>query len=92
MYIRNLNSEVRNGQATITLNYDEIRCICNSLFRLSTVENVEKESNFDKVRAGFITLFALVKHGMIPDFELQTMYNLICKQGPETEKGGNSNE
>ena len=88
MNIKNLSSEKGFANATISLDYEEIRCICNSLFTLSTVENVEQESNFDKVRADFVALFALVKHGMIPEFESAIIYKLLCKQDSQNKKGG----
>ena len=88
MHIKKLIIEADNGQATITLNYNEIKCICSSLFRLSKIEKVRKESDFDEVMDGFISLFNILKHGMIPESELQTMCNLICEQVPEIEKGG----
>ena len=65
--------------ATVELNYDEIRCVCNSLYELSKNPNIEKEPNLNTVFKSFIGLFSLVKDGCIPDFELTQMYNL-CKQ------------
>lgn len=86
MNIEGLSREKGSASATITLNYDEIRCICNSLYALSHIESAEKEKNFNQVRAMFIELFALVKHGMIPDFEIKCMYDLLF------EKNGSSEE
>ena len=51
-------------------------------------DDVEKDKNFDIVRKRFIELFALVKHGHIPEFELNLMHKLIHKNDHPTEKGG----
>lgn len=86
MNIEGLIREKGNTSVTVTFNYDEIRCICNSLYALSQIEGVEKEKNFNQVRAMIIELFALVKHGTIPDFEVKCMYDLLY------EKNGTSDE
>lgn len=81
--------ELRTGNSVIVkLDYDELRCINNSLYELSRYDDLEKEDNFNDVRAKFIELFALVKHGKIPDFELKNMYKLMIEQDDPTEKGG----
>lgn len=77
MIIRDLSTN--NKVVTVTFNYDEIRCVNNALFYLSEFDDVDKDSNFDDVRAKFIELFALVKHGKIPEFELKQMYKLMYK-------------
>ena len=77
MIIRDLSTN--NKVVTVTFNYDELRCINNSLFYLSKFDDVDKDRNLDDVRAKFIELFALVKHGIIPEFELKQMYKLIYK-------------
>ena len=76
------------NSVVVKLNYDELRCINNSLFELSRYDDLEKEDNLNDVRAKFIELFALVKHGTIPDFELKNMYKLMIEQDHTTEKGG----
>lgn len=81
--------ELHTGNSVVEkLNYDELRCINNSLFELSRYDDLEKEDNLNDVRAKFIELFALVKHGMIPDFELKNMYKLMIEQYHPTGKGG----
>lgn len=75
MYIRNLDT--KNKDVTVTLNYDELRCVYNALYEISRFDDIEKDSNFDEVRLKFIELFALVKHGKIPKYELEEMYKLI---------------
>lgn len=85
MYIKELNTR---NYVIVRLDYDELRCINNSLYELSRYDDLEKEDNLNDVRAKFIELFALVKHGMIPDFELKNMHKLMIKQDYPTEKGG----
>ena len=77
MIIRDLSTS--NKTVTVTFNYDELRCINSSLFYLSEFDDVDKDSNFDDVRAKLIELFALLKHGKIPEFELKQMYRLLYK-------------
>lgn len=87
MNIRELNTSSK--MVTVTLDYDELRCINNAMYQVSKFDDVEKDKNFNNVRAKIIELFALVKHGMIPEFELQWMYKLLCNQQEyPTEKGG----
>ena len=86
MNIREINT---NGRfATVTFDYDELRCLCNSLYGVSKFDDVEKDDNFNNVYAKIIELFALVKHGKIPEFELRKMYELFYGIDPQTEKGG----
>jgi hypothetical protein len=75
MVIRELNSDKKF--VTITLDYDECRCLCNSMYQLSIIDTVDRENNFDSVYAKTIELFSLVKHGKIPAFELKQIYNLL---------------
>lgn len=86
MTIRELNTN--SGFVTVTLDYEDLRCINNSLYELSRFDDVEKDNNFDIVRKRFIELFSLVKHGHIPEFELNLMHKLIHKNDHPTEKGG----
>lgn len=86
MNIREINTNSKF--ATVTFDYDELRCLCNSLFEVSRFDDVEKDKNFDIVRKKFIELFALVKYGHIPEFELNLMHKLIHKNDHPTEKGG----
>ena len=82
--------ELHTGDSVIVkLDYDELRCINNSLYELSRYDDLEKDDNLNDVRAKFIELFALVKHGKIPEFELDLIYKLLCNQQEyPTEKGG----
>lgn len=87
MFIRELNTS--NKMVTVTFDYDELRCIQNALYQVSKFDDVEKDRNFNNVRAKIIELFALVKHGMIPEFELSWMHKLLCNQQDHPpEKGG----
>lgn len=79
MLIRELNTNSK--QATVTFDYDELRCLSNSLYEVSKFDDVKKDIEFKKVYAKIIELFALVKHGNIPEFELRMMYKLLFEQG-----------
>lgn len=85
MTIKELDSKYKT--ATISLNYDEIRCIKNCLFYLTHYKETEEENNFNTVYADFIMLFSLIKHGMIPaDFELEQIYKLTRKDSDKNVK------
>ena len=86
MTIRELNTDRRF--VTVTLDYEDLCCVNNALYQLSEFDDVDKDKNFDIVRKRFIELFALVKHGHIPEFELDVMHKLIHKNDHLTEKGG----
>jgi hypothetical protein len=75
MVIREINTNSKF--ATVTFNYDELRCLNNSMYQVSRFDDVEKDQEFNSVYAKVIELFALVKHGMIPDFELRLMCKLF---------------
>ena len=77
MNIRELNTSSK--MVTVTLDYDELRCINNVMYQVSKFDEVEKDNNFNNVRAKIIELFA-IEHGMIPEFELNWMYKLLCNQ------------
>ena len=78
MTIRELNTNSKF--VTITLDYEDLRCVTNSLYELSRFDDVEKDKNFDIVRKRFIELFALIKHGHIPEFELNLMHKWNTKK------------
>lgn len=90
MFIRELNTS--NKMVTVTFDYDELRCIQNALYQLSKFDDVEKDRNFNNVRAKIIELFALVKHGMIPEFELSWMHKLLCNQQEYPPKKGGEDD
>jgi hypothetical protein len=81
MVIRELNTDAKF--ATITLSYDEIRCISNSLYQLSKVEEKDKEFDLQLMNAKMLELFSLIKHGMIPEFELGVIHDLIYNYNKE---------
>lgn len=84
MYIRELNTNSKI--VTVTLDYDELCCINNAMYQVSRFDDIEKNKNFNNVRAKIIELFALVKHGKIPEFELQTMFKLMIDQNYTNEE------
>ena len=86
MYIKELNTNSKI--VTVTLDYDELCCINNAMYQVSRFDDIEKNKNFNNVRAKIIELFALVKHGKIPEFELQTMFKLMIDQNYINEEEG----
>ena len=52
MTIRELNTNSKF--VTVTLDYEDLRCVNNSLYELSRFDDVEKDKNFDIVRKRFI--------------------------------------
>lgn len=86
MIIREINTDRKF--ATVTFDYDELRCLCNSLFEVSELNDVEKDKDFNNVYAKIIELFSLVKHCKIPEFELKMMCKLLFGDDHPTEKGG----
>ena len=86
MTIREINTDRKF--ATVTFDYDELRCLCNSLFQVSELDDVKKDKDFNNVYAKIIELFSIVKHCMIPEFELKLVYKLLFDTDHQTEKGG----
>ena len=85
--IKNLNTVSR--RANIDIDYEDAICLLNSLYRLSTFEDVEKDENFNEVYSSIIMLHSLLKHSHIPDWELQQMYRLtIGNKLPEEKCDG----
>lgn len=84
MNIVNLNSQSKT--VTVTLNYDEIRCVHNILHNVSVIneEVTKRDKNFNDVYLEFIELFFLVKYGTIPSFELKKICQLV--ESVEEEK------
>ena len=74
--IKNLNTVSR--RANIDIDYEEVICLLNSLYRLSTFKDIEKDENFNEVYSSIIMLHSLLKHSHIPDWELDQMYKLRC--------------
>lgn len=77
MTIREINTNSKF--ATVRFDYDELRCLCNSLYEVSKFDDVEKDENFNKMYANIIELFSLVKHCKIPEFELKLIHELLFK-------------
>lgn len=85
MIIREINTDRKI--ATVTLDYDELRCLCNSMAQLGSCK-FEKDKDFNNVYAKTIELFCLVKHCMIPEFEMKEIYKLLFDSDDTDEKGG----
>lgn len=79
--IKNLNTQSR--RATIDMDYEDALCLLNSLYQVSKFSDVDKDANFDDVYSKIILIQSLLKHGHIPEFELNQMYKLMC--GPVKE-------
>ena len=85
--IKNLNTTTR--KANIDIDYEDAICLLNSLYCLSTFEDIEKDENFNEVYSSIIMLHSLLKHSHIPEWELQQMYRLtIGNKLPEEEYEG----
>ena len=84
MVIRELNTDAKF--ATVTLSYDEIRCISNSLYQICKAEDIDADYDVDLMHAKMLELFSLIKHGMIPEFELGIIHDLIYKYNEENKE------
>ena len=85
MLIRKIDTD--SGTATVMFDYDELRCLCNSMSQLASCK-FEKDKDFNNVYAKTIELFCLVKHCMIPEFEMKEIYKLLFDSDDKNEKGG----
>ena len=85
MIIREINTDRKI--ATVTFDYDELRCLCNSMSQHASCK-FEKDKDFNNVYAKTIELFCLVKYCMIPEFEMKEIYKLLVDSDDPTEKGG----
>ena len=85
MLIRKIDTDSKT--ATVTFDYDELRCLCNSMSQLASYK-FEKDKDFNNVYAKTIELFSLVKHCMIPAFELKEICELLFDAERTNEKGG----
>ncbi len=81
--IKSLNTQSR--RATIDLDYEDALCLVNGLYHLSQFNDVDKDPNFDEVYSKIIMLHSLLKHGHLPEFELDLMYKLMCGPVKETK-------
>lgn len=88
MNIRELNTNI--GSVTVSLDYNELRCINNSMYQLSKIDDAKKDENFNIVRARVIELFTLVRCGMIPAFELGLIYKLCNQEDFSADEEGES--
>ena len=84
MVIRELNTDAKF--ATVTLSYDEIRCISNSLYQICKAEDIDADYDVDLMRAKMLELFCLVKHGHVPEFELKCIQKHLDKYNEENKE------
>lgn len=84
MIIENITHDPTHNMKNVKLmlDYDELRCITNSLYELARLakdsnSDIKLDSKFDETRRNFIMLFSLTKQGCLPEFELRNMYNLL---------------
>lgn len=87
MIITELNHkpELKIKDATVTLNYDEIRDIANGLFYLlddgAMKPSQSEKKSFEQTKRKFDMLFDLVKYGSVTDFTISH----IATQKKESE-------
>lgn len=84
MVIRELNTDGKF--ATVTLSYDEIRCLSNSLYQICKAEDIDTDYDVDLMHAKILELFSLIKHGYIPEFELKVIQESIKKYNEENKE------
>lgn len=84
MVIKELNTDAKF--ATVTLSYDEIRCLSNSLYQICKAEDIDADYDVDLMNAKMLELFSLIKHGMIPEFELKVIQESIQKYNEENKE------
>lgn len=63
---------------TVTLSYDDLRCLNNSLYLFSQQEG-RKDDNFNIVYSNILLLFTLAKYGNLPAFEFDHICSLRHK-------------
>lgn len=68
------NLDTTNKKATIELEYEDSLALVNACYNASKCFN--KPDDFKDVYSSVITLYALLKHGHIPDFELDQINKL----------------
>ena len=91
MIINELNHkpDLKIKNATVTLNYEEIRDIANGLFYLieddETLKPTHSEKDsFEQTKRKFDMLFDLVKYGCVTDF---TLSHIVQKPKESEEEG-----
>lgn len=88
MYIKELDrKEGFTPTAVIELNYDEVRCVSNCLYKLYKEEDFKKSEDFLKTRKNFYTLFTLLKHGTLPAFEIGVINELVNEISGDADCG-----
>lgn len=91
MIINELNHkpDLKIKNATVTLNYDEIRDIANGLFYLLEDDetfkpNQSEKDSFAQTKRKFDILFDLIKYGNVTDFTLSHIVPNL-KKSEDTE-------
>lgn len=85
MVIKEL-STTNYKHAVVELSYDEIRCLSNSLYQICKTEDIDTDYDVDLMHAKMLELFSLIKHGMIPEFELKVIQEAIQKYNEKTKE------
>lgn len=73
MLIKMIDTAVKT--ATVTLNYDDLRCLNNSLYLLSQQQG-KKDVDFNNVYSNILFLSMLVKEGELPTYALDHISSL----------------
>lgn len=85
MLIKEL-STTNYKHAVVELSYDEIRCLSNSLYQICKAEDIDADYDVDLMCAKMLELFSLIKHGYIPEFELNVIQESIQKYNEENKE------
>lgn len=85
MVIKEL-STTNYKHAVVELSYDEIRCLSNSLYQICKAEDIDADYDVDLMSAKMLELFSLVKHGYIPELELQCIQKYLDKYNEENKE------
>lgn len=68
--------DTTNKRATIDIDYEDALVLLNACYNAAKCFN--KPDDFKDVYSSVIMLHSLLKHGHIPEFELNTIYELRC--------------
>ena len=85
MVIKEL-STTNYKHAVVGLSYDEIRCLSNSLYQICRAQDIDADYDVDLMHAKMLELFSLVKHGYIPEFELNIIQESIQRYNEDNKE------
>ena len=85
MVIKEL-STTNYKHAVVELSYDEIRCLSNSLYQICRAQDIDADYDVDLMHAKMLELFSLVKHGYIPEFELNIIQESIQRYNEDNKE------